>query len=146
MSTKEFLATLSNTMKESMVTKDRTMTSITRIVKTEITKASKDKGVDESEVDFLPVLKSTKKKLIEEIESLEKASRDCGEQKRQLEWVESFIPSPMTEEEAKNTVEAYLSNGGNKDMKGMIGCLKEAFGDRFDGKIASQIAKTLMEK
>lgn len=145
MNTKEFLAILSNTMKESMVTKDRTMTSITRIVKTEITKASKDKGIDESDVDFLPVLKSTKKKLIEEIESLEKASRDCNEQKRQLEWVESFIPAPMTEEEAKTTIEAYLSNGGTKDMKGMIGCLKEVFADRFDGKIASQIAKTIME-
>lgn len=75
MNTKEFLAILSNTMKESMVTKDRTMTSITRIVKTEITKASKDNGIDESDVDFLPVLKSTKKKLIEEIESLEKADK-----------------------------------------------------------------------
>lgn len=52
MNTKEFLAILSNTMKESMVTKDRTMTSITRIVKTEITKASKDNGIDESDVDF----------------------------------------------------------------------------------------------
>ena len=98
MTTTEFLKQLSQTMKESMVNKDKTMTSITRIVKTEITKASKDKCIDETEVDFLPVLKSTKKKLLEEIESLEKASRDCNEQKRQLEWVESFIPAPMTEE------------------------------------------------
>lgn len=146
MTTTEFLKQLSQTMKESMVNKDKTMTSITRIVKTEITKASKDKCIDETEVDFLPVLKSTKKKLLEEIESLEKASRDCNEQKRQLEWVESFIPAPMTEEEAKSTIESYLKNGGTKDMKGMIGCLKEVFADRFDGKIASQIAKKMMEE
>lgn len=144
MMTADFLSYLTETMKKAMVAKDKPMTSITRIVKTEITKASKDKGIDEAEVDFLPVLKSTKKKLIEEIESLKKANRTPEEQIRQLQWVESLIPTPMTEEEAKQTLASYLSNGGNKDMKGMIGCLKEVFGDRFDGKIGSQIAKEMM--
>ena len=83
---------------------DKDMLSLFRLVKSEMTKQLKDKG----SLDQQSVYKTMKKHLLEEIEGLKKAGRDTSIQEKHLEWIESQMPKPVSEEDIRLSIKEYL--------------------------------------
>lgn len=125
-------------IKTAMKAGDKDMLSLFRLVKSEMIKSEKDKGI----VDQIAVYKSMKKKLLEEIDGLEKAGRDVEIQRKHLDWVESQLPAPVSEEQIRLAIKEYVLDNPDTNMGKIMGHLKLIFtGKTLDMGLASKIAK-----
>ena len=127
---------------------DKDMLSIYRLAKAGMIEDQKKKGVVETLIDHDAVYKSMKKKLLEEIEVLEKAGRDVSVQKKQLAWVESELPQPVSEESIRLDLQSWFPEQPEhcKNIGFVMQHLKLAFsGQTLDMKLASQIAKEFLD-
>lgn len=125
-------------IKDAMKSGDKDMLSLYRLVKSEMIKAEKDKGT----VDHIAVYKSMKKKLLEEIDGLEKAGRDVTVQKKHLAWIEEQLPAPVSEEQIRLAVKEYILDYPDTNIGKIMGHLKLIFtGKTLDMGLASKIAK-----
>ena len=131
----EYIDTL---IKEAMKAGDKDMLSLFRLAKSEMIKTEKDKG----SVDPIAVYKSMKKKLLEEIEGLEKAGRDTTVQHKHLDWIESQLPAPVSEEQIKLAIKEYVADYPDTNIGKIMGHLKLIFtGKTLDMGLASKLAK-----
>lgn len=125
-------------IKTAMKAGDKDMLSLFRLVKSEMIKSEKDKGI----VDQIAVYKSMKKKLLEEIDGLEKAGRDIEIQRKHLDWVESQLPAPVSEEQIRLAIKEYVADNPDTNIGKIMGHLKLIFtGKTLDMGLASKIAK-----
>ena len=136
-------------IKDAMLSGDKTMLSIYRLAKAEMLKKQKEEGVEESAIDSEAVFKSMRKKLLEEIDMLEKAGRDTSTQQIHLNWVKSMLPQPVSEEDIRLDLQSWLPEQPDhcKNMGFVMQHLKLMFHGRdLDGKLASSIAKEMLGK
>ena len=136
-------------IKKAMKDGDKDMLSIYRIAKTEMIKYQKDKGVVESLIDKDSVFKTMKKRLNEEIEALKAAGRDTSTQEKQLEWVASELPKPVSEESIRLDLQSWLPEQSEncRNIKFVMQHLKLMFhGQSLDMGLASKIAKEMLGK
>ena len=127
---------------------DKDMLSIYRLAKSEMIKYQKDKGVVETLIDRVSVFKTIKKRLLEEIESLENGGRDASIQRKQLAWVESELPKPVSEESIRLDLQSWLPEQPDncKNIGFVMQHLKLVYhGQLLDMKLASQIAKEFLD-
>lgn len=127
---------------------DKDMLSIYRLAKTEMIKYQKDKGVVESLIDKDSVFKTMKKRLNEEIEALKVAGRDTSTQEKQLAWVISELPKPVSEESIRLDLQSWLPDQPDhcKNIGFVMQHLKLIFhGQSLDMGLASKIAKEMLE-
>lgn len=127
---------------------DKDMLSIYRLAKTEMIKYQKDKGVVESLIDKDSVFKTMKKRLNEEIEALKVAGRDTSTQEKQLAWVISELPKPVSEESIRLDLQSWLPDQPEhcKNIGFVMQHLKLIFhGQSLDMGLASKIAKEMLE-
>lgn len=142
----DYLDTL---IKKAMKDGDKDMLSIYRIAKTEMIKYQKDKGVAETLIDKDSVFKTMKKRLNEEIEALKAAGRDTSTQEKQLEWVVSELPKPVSEESIRLDLQSWLPEQPEhcKNIGFVMQHLKLVFhGQSLDMGLASKIAKEMLGK
>ena len=136
-------------IKKAMKDGDKDMLSIYRIAKTEMIKYQKDKGVVESLIDKDSVFKTMKKRLNEEIEALKAAGRDTSTQEKQLEWVASELPKPVSEESIRLDLQSWLPEQSEncRNIGFVMQHLKLMFhGQSLDMGLASKIAKEMLGK
>ena len=136
-------------IKKAMKDGDKDMLSIYRIAKTEMIKYQKDKGVVESLIDKDSVFKTMKKRLNEEIEALKAAGRDTSTQEKQLTWVVSELPKPVSEEDISLDLQSWLPEQPEhcKNIGFVMQHLKLIFhGKSLDMGLASKIAKEMLGK
>lgn len=63
----------------------------------------------------------------------------------ELRILEKYIPKPITEVEVTNAIaEQFIDKGIPVTMPDAMKYLKSVFGDRFDGKVASKIVKSMI--
>ena len=125
-------------IKTAMKAGDKDMLSLFRLVKSEMIKSEKDKGI----VDQIAVYKSMKKKLLEEIDGLKKAGRDVEIQRKHLDWVESQLPAPVSEEQIRLAIKEYIADYPDTNIGKIMSHLKLIFtGKTLDMGLASKIAK-----
>ena len=142
----DYLDTL---IKKAMKDGDKDMLSIYRIAKTEMIKYQKDKGVVESLIDKDSVFKTMKKRLNEEIEALKTAGRDTSTQEKQLTWVVSELPKPVSEEDIRLDLQSWLPEQPDhcKNIGFVMQHLKLVFhGKSLDMGLASKIVKEMLGK
>lgn len=140
---------LDTLIKKAMKDGDKDMLSIYRIAKTEMIKYQKDKGVVESLIDKDSVFKTMKKRLNEEIEALKAAGRDTSTQEKQLTWVVSELPKPVSEEDIRLDLQSWLPEQPEhcKNIGFVMQHLKLIFhGKSLDMGLASKIAKEMLGK
>lgn len=126
---------------------DKDMLALFRLIKSEMIKYAKDKGLPDTAIDSKVVYKSMKKRLLEEIDGLEKAGRDTSVQKKHLEWIQDQLPKPVSNEEVKAYAESLLKEFPNIDMKNFMANVKINFQyNEIDMKYVSQLAKELLKK
>lgn len=134
---------------QAMKDGDKDMLSIYRIAKTEMIKYQKDKGVVETLIDKDSVFKTMKKRLNEEIEALKAAGRDTSTQEKQLAWVISELPKPVSEESIRLDLQSWLPDQPEhcKNIGFVMQHLKLIFhGQSLDMGLASKIAKEMLNK
>lgn len=128
---------------------DKDMLSIYRLAKTEMIKYQKDKGVVETLIDKDSVFKTMKKRLNEEIEALKAAGRDTSTQEKQLAWVISELPKPVSEESIRLDLQSWLPDQPEhcKNIGFVMQHLKLIFhGKSLDMGLASKIAREELDK
>lgn len=111
----------------------------------ELSKRGSDKPITAD--DELNVLMAAMKKRKEAIELYEKAGRTelAGQEQEELKIISAYLPAPMTEEEAGNTIDSIIRSTGAaspKDFgKVMPLAMKELKG-KIDGKIVQELVKS----
>ncbi len=137
-------------IKTAMRARDKDRLSTLRMVKT----AFKNKEIEAREpidedtaVDVLIRLTKQRK---DSIEQFEKAGRNdlADVEKRELAFIEEYLPSAPDEAEMKEAAQAVIADLGANSMKQMgavMSALKEKFAGRpVDGKAMSGLVKSLL--
>lgn len=137
-------------IKKAMLSKNEVELRTLRLIKTKFTEfeTSKDDKplTPDAEID---ILKKMVKERNDSIEKYTEAGRlDLVKQEQdECNFISTFIPKQITEEELKNSIIKIKELNNLTDMKGM-GCvmtnLKTQYGSTFDAKSASDIYKSLI--
>lgn len=127
---------------------NKDMLSIYRLAKSEMIKYQKDKGVEETLIDKDSVFKTMKKRLNEEIEGFKTAGRDTSIQEKQLAWIESELPKPVSEESIRLDLQSWLPDQPEHCRN--IGFIMQHIklvnsGRLIDMQMASKIAKEMLD-
>lgn len=137
-------AALKDQMKEAMKAKDKIRLDAIRGILSEIQYEEMQKGIDtlDSEAS-LQVIQRGLKKLKEESEFAEKASRSDLLEKLKLEVAvfESLLPKQLTEAELESAIRSMKDADQGLTMSTAMKGLKEKFSGQYDGKLASEVAK-----
>ena len=117
--------------------------------------AYKEKNMEKK--DFLGVLKTEVTKesktpddmyVIGKIKSMIKNAEATNSlSENELEILNGYLPKQLTEDEIKTFISNIITDNGfsgSKDMGKVMGLLKEGFDGQYDGKMASQLVKTLL--
>ena len=139
---------LSNALKEAMKSKDKTKLDAIRQVQTEVAKKKAEKGEEATDELVLGVISSYVKKMnkaVEEYESLGDRGVEMAEKiKGEIDFLSTWLPEQLSDEEVENIVDEVLSELGDVDMSQMgkiIGAVM-AKADGLDGSTVSKIVKS----
>ena len=143
------LEKISSSLKEAMINKDSFKTSVLRMViaavrNKEIEK--KGKGQDMTEDDVVDVLRKEIKKRKDASEMYQSGGRmeSANEEEKELQFIESFLPAQMSDDEIKKIVSEILEgfvNPTQKDFGAIVKAVKEKTGNNADGGVIAQIVK-----
>jgi len=138
-------------MKEAMKSKNEAVLRALRAIKAEIIKAKTEPGaggeIDEAtEQKFLQKMMKQRKDSLEIFEQQGRADL-AAKEKEEMEVIEKFLPKQMTEEEivaALKSIIAETGATGAADMGKVMGVATKQMAGKADGKIISQLVKTLL--
>ena len=138
---------LSTALKEAMKAKDKPKLDAIRQIQTEIAKKKSEKGEEVSDELVLGVISSYVKKMakaVDEYKSLgEKGEEMAKKIQFEIDFLTTYLPEQLSEEEVEKIVDDVLAELGDADMSQMgrvIGAVM-AKGDGIDGSIVSKIVK-----
>ena len=138
---------LSTALKEAMKAKDKPKLDAIRQIQTEIAKKKSEKGEEVNDELVLGVISSYVKKMakaVDEYKSLgEKGEEMANKIQFEIDFLTTYLPEQLSEEELEKIVDDVLDELGNVDMSQMgrvIGAVM-AKGDGIDGSIVSKIVK-----
>ncbi|MEY4703229.1 MAG: hypothetical protein RIR96_1126 [Bacteroidota bacterium] len=138
-------------MKEAMKSKNEAVLRALRAIKAEIIKAKTEPGaggeIDEAtEQKFLQKMMKQRKDSLEIFEQQGRADL-AAKEKEEMEVIEKFLPKQMTEEEIVATLKSIIAETGATgaaDMGKVMGVATKQMAGKADGKIISQLVKTLL--
>ena len=138
-------------MKEAMKSKNEAVLRALRAIKAEIIKAKTEPGaggeIDEAtEQKFLQKMMKQRKDSLEIFEQQGRADLAIKE-KEEMEVIEKFLPKQMTEEEivaALRVIIAETGATGASDMGKVMGVASKQMAGKADGKLISQLVKSLL--
>ena len=138
---------LSTALKEAMKAKDKPKLDAIRQIQTEIAKKKSEKGEEVNDELVLGVISSYVKKMakaVDEYNSLgEKGEEMASKIQFEIDFLTTYLPEQLSEEEVEKIVDDVLAELGDVDMSQMgrvIGSVM-AKGDGIDGSIVSKIVK-----
>ena len=116
---------------------------VARKIPTSIVVASNDEEIVE-------VIKQEAKKIKDAIEGFEKGGRleQAEEERKQLSFIEKYLPEQMSEEEVRKIVTEVIEENKIEDMKGIGVVMKEVMAKtkgEADGKLINQIAREILQ-
>ena len=138
---------LSTALKEAMKAKDKPKLDAIRQIQTEIAKKKSEKGEEVNDELVLGVISSYVKKMakaVDEYKSLgEKGEEMANKIQFEIDFLTTYLPEQLSEEEIEKIVDDVLAELGDVDMSQMgrvIGAVM-AKGDGIDCAIVSKIVK-----
>lgn len=136
-------------LKVAMRAKDDVAKQTLRMVKSELGKKELDLGRDLDEKEQMDVLLAAVKSRRDSIVEYEKAGRQdlADAEKAEIAVVERYLPAQMSEDDARDAIEALAKELGVTEKKQM-GQLMKGVMDRYrgqiDGKLASKLASSIL--
>lgn len=144
-------STIEGEIKQSMLNKDKDRLRALRSIKSLILLAETEKGGtgELSEDAEMKILTKAAKQRRDSIEVFEQQGRDdlSATEKSELEVIESFLPSQLSEEEVEAEVKKVMEQvgaSGPQDMGKVMGAATKKLAGQADGKLISAIARKLL--
>lgn len=109
-----------------------------------IAQGKKDEPVPDSEV--IKVCKSLAESARINIESAKKLGRDPEKYVQELEIIENYLPQPLSPAELTDAIISIIGGRRSITLGDVMKELKASNDGLYDGKLASTIARTLLEK
>ena len=136
-------------MMEALKSKDRAKAGALRLLMSKCKNKAIALGHELSDSEVIKVLQSTAKQHKESIRMYKEGNRDdlVEAEMNELQFVESYLPSMMSEEEVRSLVESIIAEVGASQMsdfsKVMPQVMKKGAG-KVDGNLAQSIVKELL--
>jgi len=106
-----------------------------------------DHNREPTEEEVINVIKKFLKGINETITALQSGNRDTSKEITEKEILESFLPQQLSENDLKEKITSIineLENRSPQQMGKVMALLKERFPNQFDGKMASNLTKSLL--
>jgi uncharacterized protein len=129
-------------LKAAMKASDKLRTMTLRGVLAEITRIEKDTRREANEAEIVAVLKRERARREEMLEFARKGNRAdlIAQNEEEARILESYIPAAVGADELRAAIAEQLAVGVQQ-MGPLMKALKDRFGARLDGRIASQLVK-----
>jgi len=133
---------LQNDLKAAMKSGDKPRVMTIRGVLSEITRIEKDVCREANEAEIVQVLKRERARREEALEFARKGNRaDLVEQNEiEAKILEAYLPAALSPDEVKAAISAQIA-AGVAQIGPMMKALRDQFGARLDGKLASDLVK-----
>lgn len=134
-------------LKEAMKNKDDATKSIISIIKGRIVLIEKDnKGAIPEEL-LISALSAELKQAKDSLAEFEKANREdlVEKTKKQISYIEKFLPKQLTEEEIKEIINVTLSEEGIEPLKQNKGKLMKVLMPKLKGKADGKLVQTITD-
>jgi len=149
MSLKDQIATQ---LKDAMRAKDKVKLESLRSIKSAILMAQSEKGVGSelNEDEEMKILIKLQKQRKDSLDIYVEQNREdlAGEERAQLEVIETFLPKAMTEEELEEALKAIIAEvgaSGPQDFGKVMGKASKDLTGKADGKTISAKLKSLLK-
>lgn len=138
-------------MKEAMKSGDSEKVSVIRMLRASLKNKEIDKRRALTEQEILETIASSIKQRRESIEEFKKGNRpDLTEkEEKEIAILQSFLPPQLTKEELEAKIRAAIEEIGAKGIKDLGRVMKTLMPEvsgRAEGKIVSDLVRTLLEK
>jgi uncharacterized protein len=137
---------LQDDLKTAMKASDKLRMMTLRGILSEITRVEKDVRRDASEAEIVQVLKRERARRDEALEFARKGGRqDLVEQNEaEAKILDAYLPAALSVEEVKAAIAAQTAAGVNQ-IGPLMKALRDQFGARLDGKMASDLVKQTLQ-
>lgn len=138
---------LQDDLKAAMKSRDERRTMTLRGVLAEITRIEKDVCREANENEIAQVLKRERARREEALEFARKANRAdlIALNEADARVLDGYIPAGLSAEEMKAAIDEQIAAGTNQ-MGPLMKALREKFGARLDGKMASELVKEALAR
>lgn len=136
-------------MKTAMKAKDKARLETIRLIQAAIKQYEVDNRTPVGDTETLAILDKMAKQRRDSIEQFEKAARDdlVAKEQFQLEVIQSYLPTALTQDELKELIETAISDSGAtgpQDMGKVMGLIKPKAQGRADMREVSVLVKQLL--
>jgi hypothetical protein len=141
--------TIMDSVKDAMRAKEKERLSVLRQITAAIKQVEVDNRADLSDEDIVLILTKMTKQRREALDQFDKAGRDdlASIEKAELVVIEEFLPTPLSEEEIAEAIQAAISEAGAssiKDMGAVMNVLRPQIQGRADmGAVSGQVKAAL---
>jgi uncharacterized protein len=137
---------LKDSLKLAMKAQDRVKVDTLRALLTDIQYEEMQRGIDDlPSTDCIGVIQRAAKRRHEEKQFAEQADRSetVSQLIREIAIVEEFLPKQMSADELSAEIEALRAADPSLTMGSAMKLLRERLPGRYDGKLASEVAKRI---
>lgn len=140
---------LKNAQKDAMRAKDKLRLGTIRMALAAVKQREIDERIELTDTDVLAILTKMVKQRQESASQFDAAGRDdlSSKEREEILVVESFLPTPLTEDEINALIDEAIQTSGASSMKDMgkvMGPLKPKLQGRADmGKVSGMIKARL---
>ncbi len=133
---------LQEDLKAAMKSGDKLLTMTIRGILSEITRIEKDVCREANEAEIVQVIKRERARRDEALEFARKGKREelVAQYEGEAKILDGYLPTAVSEDEIKAAIAGQIESGAAQ-MGPIMKALKEQFGARLDGKIASELVK-----
>jgi uncharacterized protein YqeY len=133
---------LQDDLKASMKAGDTLRTMTLRGILSEVTRVEKDIRREANENEIVQVIKRERARRDEALEFARKGNRSdlIAQYEGEARILDSYLPAAVTPDELKAAIAAQM-DAGVKQIGPLMKALRDQFGARLDGKMASEMVK-----
>jgi uncharacterized protein len=140
-------ARLQDDLKTAMKARDTARLMTIRGVLTEITRLEKDVRREANEAEIVQILKRERARRDEALEFARKGNRPdlVMQNEAEARVLDAYIPAGAAADEIRAAVQAQVTAGVTQ-IGPIMKALKDQFGGRLDGKLASELVKEALAR
>ena len=131
---------------QAMKVRDKELTSTLRLIKTALTNAAKESGVEAiDDEEAVKVLRKMSKMRQESIEMFEKGGEPerAAAEKAELDVIAQWLPALASEDTVRGWIQALIDDGNGGNPGKLMGMLMKDHKDELDGKLARELCNEM---
>ncbi|MFN8392400.1 MAG: GatB/YqeY domain-containing protein [Bdellovibrionota bacterium] len=138
-------AKLQEDVKSAMKARDQERLNTLRMLTSAIKQIEVDTRTELDDASVLTILQKEVKKRRDALQFAEEAKRDdlIAQNKSEIALIQQYMGDQLNEAKLKELIGGYIS-GGADNLGKIMGELNKSHKGKFDGKVASELAKTLL--